>query len=74
MTVRTILASVLLAPILLLVGCAGGPKAETQITDVTWVADDIGGTPALPDSEVTLTFNPDGRSGGKGGCNTYGAL
>jgi heat shock protein HslJ len=29
--------------------------------------------PAVADGDVTLTFKPDGRSGGKGGCNTYGA-
>lgn len=73
MTIRTFLALGLLAPTLMIAACASGPKAETQIMGVTWVADNIGGTPALAGSEVTLTFNPDGRSGGKGGCNTYGA-
>ncbi|MDY0872842.1 META domain-containing protein [Dongia rigui] len=73
MTIRAILASALMAPSLMLAACAGGASSETQIMGVTWVADEIGGTPVLPDSEVTLTFNPDGRSGGKGGCNTYGA-
>lgn len=73
MTIRALFASALLAPTLMLAACASGPKAETEIMGVTWVADNIGGTPALPDGEVTLTFQADGRSGGKGGCNTYGA-
>ncbi|MBI2256624.1 MAG: META domain-containing protein [Proteobacteria bacterium] len=58
---------------LLLAACANDPQAETQIVGVTWVADSIGGGPALADSEVTLKFDPDGRSGGKAGCNAYGA-
>jgi len=73
MTTRTLLASVLLVPTLMLSACASGPTAETEITGVTWVADNIGGTPALPDGEVTLVFNLDGSSGGKSGCNSYGA-
>jgi putative lipoprotein len=73
MTIRKRLATALLTPTLMLAACASGSKAETEITGVTWVADNIGGTPALSDGEVTLIFNPDGRSGGKGGCNTYGA-
>jgi heat shock protein HslJ len=73
MTIRAILASALMAPSLLLAACAGGAQPQTEIVGVTWVADTIGGTPALPAAEVTLTFNPDGRSGGKAGCNTYGA-
>ena len=73
MITRTIVASALLASALAVTGCASGQREYAQITGVTWVADNIGGTPALPDSEVTLIFNPDGRSGGKGGCNTYGA-
>jgi heat shock protein HslJ len=73
MTIRALFAPALLATTLMLAACASGSKSETQITGVTWVADNIGGTPALPDAEVTLIFNPDGRSGGKGGCNSYGA-
>ena len=73
MLVRTFLALVLLAPSLLLAACTSTPDAETEITGVTWVADNIGGAPAVAGGEVTLIFNPDGRSGGKGGCNTYGA-
>lgn len=73
MTIRVLLATTLLGPSLMLAACAGKPQAEVEIMGVTWVADNIGGAPALAGSDVTLTFNPDGRSGGKAGCNTYGA-
>lgn len=72
MPIRTHSLALVLTPILL-AACASEPPAEAQIVGVTWVADSIGGTPAMADREVTLVFDVDGRSGGKAGCNTYGA-
>ena len=65
--------AVLAALPLFLAACAGGSHAPAEIVGPVWVADSIGGVPAMADAEVTLTFDADGGSGGKAGCNSYGA-
>lgn len=51
---------------------AGGPTASALLGP-EWVVEDIGGRGIIDDSRVTLAFDTEGRSGGKGSCNTYGA-
>lgn len=58
---------------LLLSACAGSANSDAEIVGPVWVAESIAGVPALSNSEVTLKFDADGRSGGKAGCNSYGA-
>jgi putative lipoprotein len=53
-------------------GCASH-NAEPSIVGPVWIADSIAKAPVLAGSEITLKLDADGRSGGKAGCNTYGA-
>jgi heat shock protein HslJ len=50
----------------------GAPEASVLLGP-EWVVDDIGGRGIIDNSRVTLNFEAEGRSGGKGSCNTYGA-
>lgn len=54
--------------------CAGtkGPDASV-LQGPEWVIEDIDNRGIIDNSRVTLQFDPEGRSGGKGSCNTYGA-
>ena len=62
-----------LAFTLVAAACHHMADAEAPIVGPVWIAERIGDAPALAGAEVTLTFDTEGRSGGKAGCNTYGA-
>lgn len=51
---------------------AGGAPASALLGP-EWVVEDIAGRGIIDNSRVTLNFEAEGRSGGKGSCNTYGA-
>ena len=53
-------------------GCAG-KGADASLVGPVWIANSIAAAPVLAGSEITLKFDADGRSGGKAGCNSYGA-
>ncbi len=53
-------------------GCASH-SVEPSIIGPVWIVDSIATAPVLAGSEITLKFDADGRSGGKAGCNSYGA-
>ncbi|WP_295813446.1 META domain-containing protein [uncultured Nitratireductor sp.] len=44
-----------------------------EITGIEWVVEDIDGGGIIDSSRVTLTFDEDGRVGGRASCNSYGA-
>jgi heat shock protein HslJ len=62
-----------LAFTLLIAACHHPADAEAPLVGPVWIAERIGDVPAIAGAEVTLTFDTEGRSGGKAGCNTYGA-
>jgi heat shock protein HslJ len=72
------LISLLLLPILFLIGCAaettGGdtplPNAA-QLQANSWLLLELNGQPPVPGTEVTLNFD-DEAIGGNSGCNVYG--
>ena len=63
--------SLLVVP--LLAACSHMAQADTDIVGPIWIAEDVGGIPVPQGNDITLTFDLQGRAGGKGGCNTYGA-
>ncbi len=52
-----------------LTGCGGEPAALLQ--GGTWVVEDVGGNGIIDNAMVSMTFGPDGRVSGSGGCNQY---
>lgn len=68
----------LLSVLLLAVGCAApggrsGDASPASLVGTSWVCRSIDGT-AVPASDApTLRFDEDGRIGGSGGVNRYGA-
>lgn len=58
-----------------LAACAQGNAAldATALTGPEWVVEDIAGRGIIDNSRVTLNFDAEGRAGGTGSCNTYGA-
>ncbi|MBK8158506.1 MAG: META domain-containing protein [Rhodospirillaceae bacterium] len=68
------LPSSLVLPLLVLVAsCAADRPEQAEIVGPVWVAETIAGAPVIPGTVVTLKLDPEGRSGGKAGCNSYGA-
>jgi heat shock protein HslJ len=60
---------------MLLAACAhsgAGPSAA-DLQGAEWVIEHIAGGGIIDNSRVTLNFDTEGRSGGMGSCNTYGA-
>lgn len=51
----------------------GGDAPASALLGPEWVVEDIAGRGIVDNSRVTLSFEAEGRSGGKGSCNTYGA-
>ena len=45
----------------------------TEVKDIWWRAESIGGKGIVDASEVTMMLGTDGKIGGKSGCNGYGA-
>ncbi|WP_374384736.1 META domain-containing protein [Dongia sp.] len=70
MYIRHLLAFLFLP---LLAACSHVASADSEIVGSIWIAENIGGTPVPTGDDITLTFDLQGRAGGKGGCNTYGA-
>ena len=58
-----------------LAACAhgGGAPSAADLQGAEWVVADIAGGGIVANSRVTLNFDAEGRSGGMGSCNTYGA-
>lgn len=52
---------------------AGGAPSAADLQGTEWVAAEIAGSGVVDNSRVTLNFDAEGRSGGMGSCNTYGA-
>jgi heat shock protein HslJ len=59
-------------------GCESDDQTPLVFKDLAtlkgseWVLDSIEGAPRLLGTNVTLTFEDDGKAGGYGGCNWYG--
>ncbi|MBK9125005.1 MAG: META domain-containing protein [Chloroflexi bacterium] len=55
---------------------AAAPLASAQdapsLSDTAWTLVSIDGQAVLDGTEITLTFDEDGRAGGSAGCNSYG--
>jgi heat shock protein HslJ len=67
---KTFKLRVLSAAVLsLLVG--GASAAEKGLDGTSWQLLGLGPNGALEGSQPTLTFGPDGKVSGSGGCNTY---
>jgi putative lipoprotein len=47
------------------------PGPAPPLLGSTWVAAEIGGKPVLDRVQTTLTFAPEGRAQGSGGCNRF---
>lgn len=47
--------------------------SAADLQGAEWVVADIAGAALVDKSRVTLNFDAEGRSGGTGSCNTYGA-
>ncbi|HZW05212.1 MAG TPA: META domain-containing protein [Anaerolineaceae bacterium] len=65
--------------ILLALLAACTPAGETAaipepLLGSRWVLDDLAGQPLVPDTHITLIFDPEpaGTAGGSAGCNSYG--
>jgi heat shock protein HslJ len=68
------LISLALPLVLLVAACSSGAASgQAGIVGPIWVAETSAGAPVVAGGDVTLTFEADGRSGGKAGCNSYGA-
>ena len=56
-------------------GCAGPPPSPTTEEDTLtrgeWRLKDLDGKGVIDDSMVSVTFNPDGKAAGHGGCNRW---
>jgi putative lipoprotein len=46
-------------------------ETTPSLLDTLWTVTSIGGTPILPETEVTFAIAADNRAGGHGGCNNY---
>lgn len=46
-------------------------EPASRLFGITWQVDELNGTPALDKPRMTLELAEDGRTGGKGGCNSY---
>jgi putative lipoprotein len=46
-------------------------EPASRLFGITWQVDELNSTPALAKPRVTLELAEDGRTGGKGGCNSY---
>lgn len=55
---------------LLLVACAAQPQPNLE---GNWVLTSLDGAQMDGNPDITLQFGEDGRAGGSGGCNHYGA-
>jgi heat shock protein HslJ len=57
----------------------GNPTKETTTADpprasligTSWLAEDIGGRGVIDRAQTTISFEPEGRVAGSGGCNRY---
>lgn len=45
---------------------------KVQLTDSTWIAEDIDGKGVIDNAQSTLVFGADGRVSGRAACNQYG--
>lgn len=54
----------------ILPGCGGDPAS--LLTGGVWHVRQAMEEPAVGDSDPTIAFDPDGRAGGRTGCNVYG--
>ncbi|TDQ78792.1 heat shock protein HslJ [Dongia mobilis] len=52
---------------------AADDAAADALTGAEWRITEIAGQSVLESSTATLRFDSDGRAGGRGPCNTYGA-
>jgi heat shock protein HslJ len=59
--------------IALLFGSVVFAQSMDDLTGTQWQLSTLGGADVLEDTNITLVFDEDGRSGGSSGCNTYGS-
>jgi putative lipoprotein len=52
-------------------GSAADEPDQRELTGTTWRAETITGRPVIDSSASTISFEPDGRVHGRGGCNRY---
>ena len=45
--------------------------AQTSLSGTSWLAEDIGGRGVIDRAQTTISFEPEGRVAGSGGCNRY---
>ncbi len=74
---KTAFVSGVIVSVLVLAGCslakpdsAESPKAD--LSESTWVAEDIDGAGVIDNAQSTLVFSPDGHVSGRAGCNQFG--
>jgi len=65
------------AALLVLAGCSlarpdSGDSPKADLSESTWIAEDIDGAGVIDNAQSTLVFSPDGRVSGRAGCNQYG--
>lgn len=65
--------TIALASVVALQLSATGARAQeaTGLTDMTWLAEDIGGGGVVDNLQSTLRIKPSGRVSGSGGCNRF---
>jgi heat shock protein HslJ len=63
----------LLVGVAVLALAACGPQASASLEATSWVLTELGGSPPVQGTEITVQFAADGNLGGSGGCNSYGA-
>lgn len=53
-------------------GCGGDPVS--LLTDGEWQIEDVGEMGIIDGSNITITFDPDGRAAGRTGCNRFSGI
>lgn len=64
----------LAAAVALLLSAAGARAQANGITEVVWLAEDIGGAGVVDNVASTLQIDASGRASGSGGCNRYNGV
>jgi putative lipoprotein len=77
MLMRALQPLAAVATLVLVASCSGPGETTTAETTPpalmgsTWLAEDIGGRGVIDRARTTISFEPEGRVAGSGGCNRY---
>jgi putative lipoprotein len=77
MLIRALRPLAAVATLVVIASCSGPGEttmAETTppvLMGSTWLAEDIGGRGVIDRAQTTISFEPEGRVAGSGGCNRY---